>query len=153
MRSEEIINRVNEIVTPILKSEGIELVDIEYRREANGWVLRIYIDKEGGVTIGDCSFISHELERVLDIEDFIPNPYNLEVSSPGLTRPLKSEKDFKKYRDRIIKLKTFQAIDNRRNFRGRLIDFYDDQIEMDVDGKIIRIPFKDVAKANLDIDF
>lgn len=153
MTPEEIINRVNQIVLPILESEGMELVDIEYRRESNGWVLRIYIDKEGGVTISDCSLISHQIERVLDIEDFIDNPYNLEVSSPGLTRPLKSEKDFKRYRGRMIKLKTIQPIENRKNFRGRLIGFSDNQIEMNVDGKVIRFPLKDVAKANLDIDF
>lgn len=153
MTSDEVISRVSEIVKPILKSEGMELVDIEYRREANGWVLRIYIDKEGGVTIGDCTLVSRAIERILDIEDFITNPYNLEVSSPGLTRPLKSEEDFKRFRERIIKLKTFQPIENRRNFRGRLIDFSNNQIEMEVDGKIIHIPLKDVAKANLDIDF
>jgi ribosome maturation factor RimP len=153
MTPDEIIERVQGIVKPILEHEGMELVDIEYRREANGWVLRIYIDKEGGVTIGDCSIVSQAIDRVLDIEDFISNPYHLEVSSPGLNRPLKSEKDFKRYRNRVIKLKTFKPIEKRRNFKGRLIDFYEDQIEIEVDGEIFRIPFKDVAKANLEIDF
>lgn len=153
MKTEEVINRVNEIINPILQSEGVELVDIEYRRETNGWVLRIYIDKEGGVNIRDCTIVSQAIDRVLDIENFITTPYNLEVSSPGLTRPLKTERDFKRYKNHLIKLKTFKPIENRRNFRGRLIDFFENQIEMDVDGKLIRIPIEYVAKANLDIDF
>ena len=77
---------------PILSNEGMELVEIEYRREARGWVLRLYIDKEGGVTLDDCTRISQEVGRSLDVEDFILIPYTLEVSSPGLTRPLKTKR-------------------------------------------------------------
>src|SRR5512139_3158467 len=107
--SKEIVDRVRSIVHPIL-DEGMELVDIEYRRESKGWVLRITLDKEGGVTLDDCSRISHEVGMNLDIEDLIQNPYTLEVSSPGLNRPLRGEKDFMKYRHRLIKVKTLDPI-------------------------------------------
>ena len=86
---QEIVDRVRVIADPILSNQEMELVEIEYRREGKGWVLRLYIDKEGGVTLDDCSRVSQEVGRSLDVEDFILTPYTLEVSSPGLTRPLK----------------------------------------------------------------
>ncbi len=148
-----IIERVKGIVDPILLSEGMELVDIEYRREARGWVLRLFIDKEGGITLEHCARISEELGRNLDVEDFIPNPYVLEVSSPGLDRPLKKEKDFIKYLQHRIKVKTLDPIDQRRNFRGKLLKVLEGQIELEVEGRIIQIPLSNLAKANLEIDF
>ncbi len=148
-----IIERVKGIVDPILLSEGMELVDIEYRREARGWVLRLFIDKEGGITLEHCARISEELGRNLDVEDFIPNPYVLEVSSPGLDRPLKKEKDFIKYLQHRIKVKTLDPIDQRRNFRGKLLRVLEGRIELEVDGRIIQIPLSNLAKANLEIDF
>ena len=151
--SKEIIDRVKDIATPILLDEGMALVEIEYRREAKGWVLRLYIDKEEGVSIDDCTHISQEIGRSLDVEDFILAPYTLEVSSPGLTRPLKNEKDFTKYLNHLIKLKTFDPIENRRRFKGRLLGIFENRIEVEVDGGIIHIPLANVAKANLEIDF
>lgn len=151
--SKEIINRAKDIAASILLNEGMELVEIEYRREAKGWVLRLYIDKEGGVSIDDCTHISQEVGRSLDVEDFISAPYTLEVSSPGLTRPLRSEKDFAKYRNHLIRVRTFDPIENRRRFKGRLLGISENQIEIEVDGGIIRIPLANVAKANLEIDF
>ena len=114
MMPQEIMDRVRAIAYPMVSREGMELVAIEYRREATGWVLRFYVDKEGGITVDDCSRISQEVGRSLDVEDFILNPYALEVSSPGLTRPLKNEKDFMKYRNRLITLKTIDPVQNRR---------------------------------------
>ncbi|MGB9628274.1 MAG: ribosome maturation factor RimP [Thermodesulfobacteriota bacterium] len=148
-----IIQRVKGIVSPILLNEGMELVDIEYRRESRGWVLRLFIDKEGGVTLENCAHISEELGRTLDVEDFIPNPYILEVSSPGLDRPLKKEKDFIKYLQHRIKVKTFDPIEQRRNFRGKLLRVTEGRIELDLEDRIIQIPLSNVAKANLEIDF
>ncbi len=148
-----IIQRVKGIVSPILLNEGMELVDIEYRRESRGWVLRLFIDKEGGITLENCAHISEELGRTLDVEDFIPNPYILEVSSPGLDRPLKKEKDFIKYLQHRIKVKTFDPIEQRRNFRGKLLRVTEGRIELDLEDRIIQIPLSNVAKANLEIDF
>jgi len=151
--SKEIIDRVNGIAASILCNEGMELVEIEYRREAKGWVLRLFIDKEGGVSIDDCSRISQEIGRSLDVEDFILTPYTLEVSSPGLTRPLKSEKDFIKYRNYLIKVKTFDPIGNRRRFKGKLLGISENRIGIEVDGGVIHIPLANVARANLEMDF
>lgn len=152
-RANGIIERVKEIVDPILSNEGMELVDIEYRRESRGWVLRLFIDKEGGINLENCAHISEELGRNLDVEDFIPNSYVLEVSSPGLDRPLKKEKDFIKYLQQRIKVRTFDPIEQRRNFRGKLLRVFEGQIELEVGNRVIQIPLSNVAKANLEIDF
>ncbi len=152
MISQEILDRVRVMVGRILSTQGMELVDVEYRREGKGWVLRLYIDKEGGVTVEDCSRVSQEVGRSLDVEDFISTPYALEVSSPGLTRPLKSERDFTKYRNHLIKLKTIDPIQNRRQFKGRLIRVSENRIEIEVVGGVFQIPLSNVAKANLEID-
>jgi len=151
--SKEIVDRVRALVEPILSDERMELVEIQYHREAHGWVLRFTIDKEGGVTLEDCSRINHDVGRTLDVEDFIPTRYHLEVSSPGLNRPLKNEKDFLKYRNRLIKVKTFDPIDKRRQFKGKLLDLVENQIQMEIDEGIIHIPLSNVAKANLEIEF
>jgi ribosome maturation factor RimP len=152
MVEREILDRVRAMVDPILLNEGMELVDIEYRRESKGWILRLYLDKEGGVTLDDCTRVSQEVERSLDVEDFIQTPYTLEVSSPGLTRPLKTEKDFIKYCHRLIKVKTVDPIENRRQFKGRLLGVSENRIEIEVDGGVFQIPLSNVAKANLEID-
>ena len=136
----------------VLADQNMELIDLEYRREGRGWVLRLFIDKEGGITLDDCARVSQEIGTVLDVEDFIGTPYSLEVSSPGLNRPLKNEKDFIKYRDYLIKVKTFDPIDNRRNFKGKLREISDGRIEMEIDGGVVTIPLANVAKANLEFD-
>ena len=87
---------VSKIVEPIVASQGMELVAVEYKREARGWVLRIYLDKKGGVSLDDCVLVSNEVGTVLDVEDLFESPYTLEVSSPGLNRILKKERDFKR---------------------------------------------------------
>lgn len=150
--SKEVADRVRAIAHPILSEQRIELVEVEYRREAKGWVLRLYIDKEGGVTLDDCSRISQAVGRSLDVEDFILNPYTLEVSSPGLTRLLKNEKDFLRYRNRLIKVRTIDPVENRRQFKGKLLGTSEGRIEIEVDGGVFQIPLSNVAKANLEID-
>ena len=151
--SGEIVERVSSLVDPLLKEEGTELVETEYRREPRGWVLRLYIDKAGGVTLDDCSRISQEIGRILDVEDIISVPYTLEVSSPGLRRPLRKEEDFIKYRDRAIRLNTVTPIGNRRHFKGKLLGVVDHCVEIMIDQETFRIPLTNVAKANLEIEF
>jgi ribosome maturation factor RimP len=152
MVSEEIVDRVRAMADPILVNEGMELVDVEYRRESRGWVLRLYLDKEGGVTLDDCTRISQEVGRSLDVEDIIQTPYTLEVSSPGITRRLKTERDFVKYRGSLIKVKTVNPIDNRRQFKGKLLGVSEDRIEIRADGRIFQIPLSNVGKANLEFE-
>ena len=153
MVSKEIVERVRPIADRILMNEGMELVELEYRREARGWVLRLTIDKEGGITLDDCSRVSQEVGRELDVEDFISAPYTLEVSSPGLTRPLRSEKDFIKHRNRLIKLRTVDPINSRQQFKGKLLGVSNNQIELEMEGGIVQIPLAKIAKANLEIEF
>jgi ribosome maturation factor RimP len=148
----EIVERATAIANPFLQAEGMELVDIEYRREGRGWVLRLTIDKEGGVTLEDCGRVSQEVGRSLDVEDFILSPYTLEVSSPGLTRSLKNQKDFLRYRNRTIKVKTLDPIESRRQFKGKLLEVAENGIHLEADGKIFQIPLSNIAKANLEID-
>jgi ribosome maturation factor RimP len=148
----EIVDRVRAVAEPVISDEGMELVDVEYRRESKGWVLRLYLDKEGGVTLDDCTRISQEVGRSLDVEDIIQGPYTLEVSSPGLTRPLKTEKDFMKYRHSLIKVRTLDPLGDRRQFKGRLVAVSGGRIEMEVEGRIYQIPLSNVGKANLEVD-
>jgi ribosome maturation factor RimP len=148
----EIMDRVRAIAKPILSDEGMELVDVEYRRESKGWVLRLFMDKAGGVTLDDCTRISQEVGRSLDVEDFISTPYALEVSSPGLTRPLKKVEDFMKYRNHTIKVKTFDPIEHRRHFKGKLLDISENRIEIEMEEGIFQIPLSNVSKANLEMD-
>jgi len=153
MIAQEIIEHVRELADPILTAEGFELVEIEFRREARGWVLRLYVDKEGGITVDNCAWVSQEIGRSLDVEEVISSPYTLEVSSPGLTRPLKQEKDFMKYRDRWVKLTTNEPIGNQRHFKGRLRGIERNEIRIEVNGEMIQIPLATIAKAHLEIEF
>jgi len=153
MMPQEIIDRVGQLAGPLLLSEGIELVEIQFRREARGWVLRLYVDKEGGVTLEDCAQISQEIGRNLDVEDFILTPYILEISSPGLTRSLRTKKEFMKYCDRSIKVTTVRPIENRRHFKGKIRGVEENRIRIETDGgEVIQISLSDIAKANLEID-
>jgi ribosome maturation factor RimP len=125
---------------------------VEYRREARGWVLRIYIDKEGGVTLDDCVLVNNEAGPVIDVEDLIQSPYTLEVSSPGLDRALNKERDFERFKDRSVKIRTHDAVGTRRNFRGRLLGCTKGLIKIEVDGHVLDIPVSNVAHANLELE-
>ena len=153
MKFDQLLGEVRQIVEPILQSQGMELVDLEYQREAQGWVLRFYIDRQGGVTVEDCTEVSRELSAVLEVHDLIANRYILEVSSPGLTRPLKKPQDFNKYRNHLVKVKTFEPIEGRRNFRGILLGLEDDKVRLEMEGHAFEIPFRGIAKANLEFEF
>lgn len=150
---QKVIDSVREILDPLLLGYGFELVDIEYRREGRGWVLRIYIDKDGGVSVEDCARISRELGTLLDLNDIIPGTYNLEISSPGLTRALKRVRDFERFKGKLVKIKTMTDIQGRRVFIGRLIDFVGDVASVEMDGRVYFIPYDEIERANLELDF
>ena len=122
MRSTEIVARTEELVMPIIEENQFELVDVEYVKEGSNWYLRIYADKEGGINIDDCVLISRALEEKLDKEDFIKDAYILEVSSPGLGRPLKKDKDFARSIGKSVECKLYRAIDKKKEFEGVLKD-------------------------------
>lgn len=139
------------IATPILDSYDMELVDVEYRREYGGWVLRLYIDKKGGVTLDDCGMVSREIGAVIEVEELIDHPYNLEVSSPGITRPLKKLSDYERFKGKYAKIKLYEAINGMKNFVALIEDINNDkEIVFNKDGKAIKVAFGDIAKANLE---
>lgn len=141
---------VERLVLPILEEEGMELVDIEYKMGKGRGILRLYIDKPGGIKMDDCERLSQRIEPIIDRTDIIRGHYLLEVSSPGLDRPLKREKDFKRFIGRLIKVKTFSPIDNQKTFMGTLKDYRVEVVTLETkEGKIIEIPMKNIAKANL----
>ncbi len=152
MKTEKLLEEIKEIIIPVLVSQGFELVDLEYQREGQGWVLRLFIDREGGVHLDDCSEVSRELSAVLDVRDVIAHSYTLEVSSPGLTRPIKKREDFEKYQNRLVKIRTFQPIDGQRNFKGILRGIEGEKVKVAVADRIREIPLPSIAKANLEIE-
>ena len=153
MDEADILARVREVVEPIIQSEGMELVDLEYRRENRGRVLRLYIDQEGGVTLNDCASISHEVDKNLDVEGIPPGAYTLEVSSPGLNRPLKKVADFYRFRNRKIKVRTAVPIEDKKTFRGKLLTCHDGMVEIEEKDQVIQIPLVQIVKANLEYEF
>jgi len=154
-REREIIEKVKELLQPLLEEGGYELVDVEFVREPIGWVLRIYADRpQGGITISDCQWISERLGTMLDVEDLIPHSYNLEVSSPGLDRPLKSQKDFSRHTGKVIKVRTLEPLGNQRNFKGELISAGESSFTMrDVSRNAeVEISYDNVKSARVDVD-
>ena len=149
----KIVEDVETCFKEIYGNTDLELVDIEYHRESSGWVLRVYIDKEGGVLLDDCSMTSNQLGDIIEIKDIIPGSYSLEVTSPGVNRPLKKEEDFISVIGEKIKLKTRIFLNKRKNFKGVLNEFKDGVLKIDVEGKEFNILHKDVKKANLEYNF
>lgn|SRR5690606_10378177 len=145
------------VVTPMAEEAaaglGLEVVDVEYRREGGGWVLRVFIDKPGGVTLDDCQAVSHALGQRLDEADPIPNRYSLEVSSPGIERPLKRPADFERFAGRRVQIRTFAPLDGRRNFKGELVGLVEGAVVVRTDTGQVAIPQDMVARANLVAEF
>lgn len=149
----EVLERVREMVTGILEFAGMELVHLEMKREPGGLLLRLFIDKDGGVTLDDCSRISRQLSAQLDLEDPIPERYTLEVSSPGLDRPLYSDRDYARFAGRQVRLATFSQVEGRRRFVGRLVGLIDGAVRLVLeDGREVGIPKENVAKARLEVE-
>jgi len=159
MAMDEVVDRVSALAENLLAPQGMELVDIEYKREGRHMVLRLFVDRDGGITLDDCALVSRELSEILDVEDFISENYTLEVSSPGLNRPLKKESDYERYRGRLIKVKTFELVADeagnpRKTFLGDLGGLVDGVVILNLrEGQIARIPFDKIAKANLEFEF
>jgi ribosome maturation factor RimP len=144
---------VETVALPLLEELGLELVEVQFRREQSGWVLRLIIDKQGGVNLEDCTAVSRELSQLLDIEDFIDQAYNLEVSSPGLDRPLKSMADFQRFTGRKAKIKTIEPIAGEHVFIGKIQQTEGESIVLEVSRREVVIPFSQVAKARLEVEF
>jgi ribosome maturation factor RimP len=151
--AEIVKKRVAAVALPVLEELGFELVEVQYRREQSGWVLRLIIDKQGGVSLEDCAAASREISQLLDIEDFIGQAYNLEVSSPGLDRPLKNMADFQRFTGRKAKIKTIEPVDGEHVFIGKIQQTEGEMIILEIGRREVKIPFMQVSKARLEVDF
>lgn len=159
---ETVLDKVTHLVEPILVSLGVELVELEFKREGRDWFLRLFVDKEGGITLDDCAAVSREVGMVLEVEEVITTAYRLEVSSPGIDRPLKKAADYERFKGRLIKLKTFERLDPdnrghlRKTFIGTLLGLVDGVVTIeqnDKKGGAVSFPLDAIALAHLEIEF
>ena len=153
MNKKQLIEEVEGYLDPILATLNYELVDVEYVKEGRDYYLRIYIDKEGGVTIEDCRITSRAIEEVLDEKDAIKDPYILEVSSPGLDRVLKKDKEFERFKGRLVDVKLYEAVDKQKHFAGELVKKTEDKLYIDDEGTSLEFEMKNVAVVRLAIIF
>lgn len=144
---------IESMVAPYLESGGFELVDIEYVKEGSNWFLRIFVDKEGGIDIDECGVISEYISEQLDKEDPIKEAYFLEVSSPGAERPLKKAEDVRKAVGKHVFVTTYEPIDKRKEFEGKLDAFDGERLVVEIGKKQVEIPYAKVASARLAIVF
>jgi ribosome maturation factor RimP len=145
---------IGAIIERVTNREGLELVHWEMTGPRNHSVLRIFIDKEGGVTHGDCEVVSHQVSTLLDVEDLVADSYMLEVSSPGVDRPLYKRTDYERFTGNKVKLKTQQPINGQRNFQGRLLGIDGDTVKLELENKgIVEIAFEQITKANIEYEF
>jgi ribosome maturation factor RimP len=159
MAKVDAVTRITEIAEEIVAPLGMGLVDLEYKREGRDMVVRLFLEKEGGITLDDCSSVSRELSDILDVEDFMPEHYTLEVSSPGICRPLKKIADYERFVGSLVKVKTFEQItddggNKRKTLLGTLTGVKDGVISIHLqEGQNAEIPLDKVAKANLEFEF
>jgi ribosome maturation factor RimP len=156
---ESVVERARRTLEPVLVRDGYELVEVEWVRGGGRFTLRVYIDKPGGVNIDDCQLVSRTVEPILDVEDFIEPAYDLEVSSPGLDRPLRTPEHFARYAGQRVHVKTYGPVADtapgspaRKSWTGTLQGFADGAVRVDVDGVLHRIPHDQIAKAHLEYD-
>ena len=153
-KREEYEQKTEAILQPIVDRYGFELVDVEYVKEGSNWYLRAYIDKDGGIFVNDCELVHRELSDILDEQDFVEDSYILEVSSPGLLRPLKKEKDFKRSLSKEVGIRTFKKIDKRKEFRGVLTAYDDKTVTIIEDNdEELKLDRKDIVLIHLAFDF
>ncbi|NNJ32603.1 ribosome maturation factor RimP [Lacrimispora defluvii] len=153
-KREEYEAKTESFLMPLMKENNFELVDVEYVKEAGNWYLRAYIDKEGGITVDDCEIISRQLGDWLDEKDFIADSYILEVSSPGLGRPLKKDKDFNRSIGEDVDIKLYKPLNKQKDFTGTLISYDKDTVTIaQEDGSELTLNRPDIALIRLAFDF
>ena len=152
-RKEEYEQKAEALLSPIVESNGFELVDVEYVKEAGNWYLRGYIDKPGGITVNDCETVSRAFSDRLDEDDFIEDSYIMEISSPGLDRPLKKEKDFARSIGKLVEIRTYRPIEKQKEFCGELTAYDNNSVTIDEEGTPRTFDKKDIALVRLAIEF
>jgi len=162
MDKETVIEQVTQLAEPIVLEQGLELVDIEYQQHGAEWLLRLYVDKEGGINLDDCAMFSRELSAILDIEEVPPCAYRLEISSPGLDRIIKKDADFERFAGQVVRAKTVVALDpdgrgyKRKNFVGELIGLVQGRVVIDQQDQPpgrVELAVADIDKVNLEPQF
>jgi ribosome maturation factor RimP len=148
-REQEIARRVKELVRPECDAEGLEVIHVEYRREPVGRVLRVYLDKPGGITLGDCSHASRQVSDLLDVALEVAEPYSLEVTSPGPNRPLGEKGDFDRFVGQWVKIRVARPIEGQKNFTGVLKGTAGDAVRLEAGEKTVDIPFELITRARL----
>ena len=150
---DDVKEKIRQLAEPVVVSEGIELIHVECVKMHTRWIIRLFLDKENGVTLADCANISNQLGDLFDIREVIKGAYTLEVSSPGFDRPMSRDQDFVKYKNSKVNIKTSIKIEGIKNFHGILLGCIEETgqklVLIDIAGKIHRIPKQDIAKANL----
>ena len=152
-RREEYEQKTEALVMPIIEANNFELVDVEYVKEAGNWYLRVYVDKEGGIAVDDCEVVSRALSDKLDVDDFIEDSYILEVSSPGLGRPLKKEKDFIRSIGKEVDIHLYKSIEKQKEFTGVLKSYSKDDIVLQIEDTDVTFVRTNVALIRLSFDF
>lgn len=146
--------KTEELINPLIEESGFELVDVEYVKEAGNYYLRVYIDKPGGITVDDCEVISRSFNDILDSEDYIEDSYIFEVSSPGLGRPLKKDRDFERSIGKEVDIKLYKAVDHSKDFTGVLVSYDGNTVVIETDDeKTISFEKKEIALIRLSFDF
>ncbi len=153
LQEKVIAEKVKELVEPIVKNMGYKLFDVEFKSE-RGWVLRVILDKEGGITLGDCEEVSKRISALLDVEDIVPVSYVLEVSSPGLTRELTKPSHFEFFQGRLIRVILREPIEGKREMKGYIEALREGilQLREKETGREYHIPLSLIARANLEIE-
>lgn len=152
-RREEYEQKAEALLAPIVEANGFELVDVEYVKEVGEWYLRGYIDKPGGITVNDCEVVSRAFSDKLDEYDFIEDSYIMEISSPGLDRPLKKDKDFERNMGKMVELRTYRPIEKQKEFCGVLAAYDGNSVTIEEDGKERTFDKKEIALIRLYIEF
>ena len=147
------LEKIREAAERVARSEGMEVVDVEWKVGKQRF-LRVYIDKPEGISHRDCEIVSQQLSVILDVEDLVPGPrYILEISSPGLDRKLTKPADYERFVGRVARISTLELFENAKFFEGRLAGYADGQVQIEVKGRVIALPFESIRKANLVVEF
>ena len=146
---QKVAELVRSLAEPLCTSEGLELVHVEYQREANGRILRLYLDKPDGINLNDCAVVSRQMGDILDVNLKGIGPYSLEVTSPGPERPLAKHEDFEKFKGSRVKIKTSRPFNGQKNFTGILRGISGGQVNLQIGEEAIVIPYQDISKARL----
>ena len=149
VNKDKIVAQARDLIESLCETEGLELVHIEYQREAGGRILRLFIDRPGGVTLGDCMHINRQSSDLLDVYLENTGQYSLEVSSPGPNRPLGKKLDFDRFKGSSVKIRTAQPVEGQKNFKGVLMGISEEIVKISVDGKTACIPYQEIIMARL----